>query len=234
MFLGSPSGLPGRTYEWSETMKKDAYMTVEAIFVFPTVFFSILLLIFMGIVMYQQSALYSLAARSASRGSIIYTTTSENMDNGIVEYNDFKNRNPYRFIFESKKTDKAKVINSYVESNVGKNNAYTGIDMTGTYSSGNGKYKYVTREGSLFKKIYVKINYDYNNPIKAVANLFGVESLFRVDVLATAPVSEPVELVRNVDLTLDYINRFTNGMDKLKNITDKINSLVNDGLKLDE
>jgi len=224
MFPCSPSGLHGRTNEWSETMKKDAYMTVEAIFVFPTVFFSILLLIFMGIVMYQQSALYSLAARSASRGSIIYTTCSKNMETGEVVYDDFKDRNPYRFIWDSEANNKTNQVNSYVAANVGKNNAYTGLDKTGTYAS---------RSGALFKKIYVKINYDYNNPIKAVAKLFGVGALFRVDVLATAPVSEPVELVRNVDLTMDYLNKYAgNGMQKLADIKKKINEFA-DILKMD-
>ena len=79
----------------------------------------------------------------------------------------------------------------------------------------------------------MKINYDYNNPIKAVAKLFGVGALFKVDVLATAPVSEPVELVRNVDLTMDYLNKYAgNGMQKLADIKKKINEFA-DILKMD-
>ena len=205
--------------------KKDAFMTVEATLIFPIIFLSIMLLIFMGLVMYQQCSLFSLAARSASRGSIIYTTCSKNLDTGSLSYEDFKDRNPYRFIWDSEAKDKTNMINNYVKSHIGDNNAYTGLDKTGTYAS---------RQGGMFKKIYVKINMDYNNPVKGIARMFGVQGIFKVDVYATAPVSEPVELIRNVDLVVDYLNRYAGGaMEKLSGIKDKLNECV-DFLTLEE
>lgn len=198
-------------------MKKDAYMTVESVFVVPVVIISIMLLLFMGIVMYQQSALYSLAARSASRGSIIFSTCSKDMDTGAISYNDFKDRNPYRFIWDSEADAKTGILNEYVADNVGNGSAYTGVDKTGTYAQ---------RQGALFKKLYVKVNMDYNNPIKGIARMFGVEGLFKVDTLASAPISEPVELIRNVDIVSDMLNTYASGaMDKLSGFKSKINEL---------
>lgn len=198
-------------------MKREAYMTVESVFVVPTILVAIMLLLFMGIVMYQQSALYSLAAQSSARASILYSTCSKDMETGAISYDDFKDRNPYRFIWDSEAQDKVDVLNEYVEENVGNGSAYMGVDKTGTYAS---------RSGSLFKKLYVKINMDYNNPIKGLAKMFGIGGLFKVDVLATAPVSEPVELIRNVDIAADLLNTYASGaMEKLSGIKDKINEL---------
>ena len=206
-------------------MKKDAYMTVESVFVVPVIFVAIMLLIFMGIVMYQQSALYSLAARSASRASIIYVTCADDMETGAITYDDFKDRNPYRYIWDSESNKKVNTLNSYVAGHVGNGAAYMGVDKTGTYAS---------RSGALFKKLYVKINMDYNNPIKGLARMFGVGDLFKVDVFATAPVSEPVELIRNVDIATDLLNRYASGaMEKLGGVKSKIIEL-NNILKIDE
>ncbi len=200
-------------------LKKDAYMTAESVFVVPTIFVAIMLLIFMGIVMYQQSALYSLAARSASRASMIYVTCANDMETGKISESDFKNRNPYRYIWDSEANNKVSILNSYVAANVGNGAAYMGVDKTGTYAS---------RSGALFKKLYVKINMDYNNPIKGLARMFGIGELFKVDVFATAPVSEPVELIRNVDIAGDLLNRYASGaMEKLSGIKNKIMELSN-------
>lgn len=200
-------------------MKKDAYMTVESVFVVPTILIAIMILIFMGIVMYQQSALYSLAARSSSRASLLYTSCAKDMETGAISYNDFKKRHPYRFIWDSEANAKTGELNSYVAANVGNGSAYTGVDKTGTYAS---------RSGALFKKLYVKINMDYNNPIKGLAKTFGIGSLFKVDVLATAPVSEPVELIRNVDIAGDLLNTYASGaMEKLRGIKTKIEDMSN-------
>lgn len=200
-------------------MKKDAYMTVESVFVVPTILISIMILIFMGIVMYQQAAFYSLAASSSSRASIVFTTCSKDLETGAVSYDDFKTRYPYRYLFDGQAQDKISVLNQYVADNVRQGEAYMGIDKTGSYAS---------RKGVLFKKLYVKINMDYNNPIRALAKSFGIGDLFKVDIMVSSPVSEPVELIRNVDLAGDLLNTYASGaMEKLKGIKSKAEEIAN-------
>lgn len=53
-----------------QTMKKEkGYLTVEMTLVFSVVFFSLLMLMFMGMVLYQQVNLQSLAVRDIFQGS---------------------------------------------------------------------------------------------------------------------------------------------------------------------
>lgn len=69
-----------------QTMKKEkGYLTVEMTLVFSVVFFSLLMLMFMGMVLYQQVNLQSLAVRTSSRGAVIYGSRMEGYGDGSEE-----------------------------------------------------------------------------------------------------------------------------------------------------
>ena len=76
--------------------RQDGYLTVEASIVFSVLFFSLILILFVGMVLYQEVNLQSLAVRASERGGVIYSARVSDMTTGIKTLEDFKNRDPYR------------------------------------------------------------------------------------------------------------------------------------------
>lgn len=76
--------------------KRDGYMTIELTIIFPAIFFSLILILFMGMVLYQEVSLHSLAVEASERGSVVYSSRVSDMTTGIKTLDDFKIRDPYR------------------------------------------------------------------------------------------------------------------------------------------
>ena len=123
-----------------QTMKKEkGYLTVEMTLVFSVVFFSLLMLMFMGMVLYQQVNLQSLAVRTSSRGAVIYGSRMEDMETGVKKLSDFEDRDPYRYlssVFGGDKVNEYKsILNRYVSSHIGEKNINTGQPKNNDYTT---------------------------------------------------------------------------------------------------
>lgn len=208
---------------------QQGYLTIELTFVFSTVFFSLLMILFMGMVLYQQVNLQSLAVRVSARGAVIYGSRVEDMETGIKKLSDFEDRDPYRYLSSIFGGDKAREyknrLNEYISRNIGDYNILTGDVKNNDYVT--------IKDYVLVKRIKVNIREDYHMPIDAVARIFGYDGAFRVDTTAMSTVAEPVEFVRNIDLCTD-IFRQTKAFDKAQETVGKVHEYIqkfNDLLK---
>ena len=75
---------------------QDGYLTIETTMVFSVLFFSLILILFVGMVMYQNVNLQSIAVQASERGSVVYSSRVADMTTGVKTLDDFLIRDPYR------------------------------------------------------------------------------------------------------------------------------------------
>jgi len=199
--------------------KESGYLTVELTLVFSTIFFSLLMILFMGMVLYQQVNLQSLAVRTSARGAVIFSSKATDMETGVKKLSDFKERDPYRYIFlDATKTNEYKtILNQYVAEHIGENNVIAGISQGSDYT---------TIQNYVFlKRIKVNIKKDYHMPLDAVSKMFGFDKAFHIDTTAVSTAAEPVEFVRNMDLCRDVFQQ-TGAFSKAQETVGKIKGLI--------
>lgn len=200
---------------------QDGYLTVELTFVFSVIFFSLLLMLFMGMVLYQQVNLQSLAVRTSARGATIYGSRMDDMETGVKTLQDFKNRDPYRYlasVFGGDKTGEYKrLLNTYVSAHIGENNILTGQPKNNDYTT--------IQDYIFIKRVKVNIKQDYHMPTDAIARMFGMDGAFQIDTTATSTVVEPVEFVRNIDLCTDVF-RQSKTFEKAKETVSKVRGYI--------
>lgn len=182
---------------------QEGYMTVEATMIFSVLFFSLIFIMFMGMVLYQEVNMQSLAVRASERGAVIYSSRVSDMTTGVKELGDFTERDPYRnvpFMDSGNKDNYKALLNSYVDLNLGRNDVITGqVENPGNY---------VTIEDNLIsKKIKVSIQGGYRMPVDSIAEMFGKEGPFEVNTTAVSAVVDSPDFVRNVDLAMDVVKQ---------------------------
>lgn len=178
-------------------------MTIELTMIFPIIFFSLLLIMFMGMVLYQEVNLQSLAVQASERGSVVYSSRVSDMTTGIKTLEDFKIRDPYRnvpFMGGGKKGEYTSLVNTYVSARLNRGDVLKGQNQ----NSGN----YTTVEDYLIaKRVKVNIRSDYHVPIDSIATMFGQGSLFDVNTTAVSAVVDSPDFVRNMDIVVDVASQ---------------------------
>ena len=219
---------PLKLFFYNLRTQKKGYLTIEASIVFSAVFCSLIIILFMGMVLYQEVNLQSLAVRTSERGSVIYSSRVTDMKTGVKTLDDFTHRDPYRnvpFIDGGNKEDYKNLLNSYVAGNVGQFNVISGeIQNRGNY---------VTVEDYLIaKRVKVNSKGGYQMPADSIAKMFGREGPFVVNTTATSAVMDSPDFVRNVDLAMDVVKqtsvfgRVEEGYNKIRDALDKVLNLL--------
>lgn len=208
--------------------EKEGYMTVEAAMVFSVLFFSLIFILFMGMVLYQEVNLQGLAVRASERGSVIYSSRVSDMSSGMKTLDDFLIRDPYRnvpFMDSGKKSDYTSVINTYINQNLGKYDVISGE----VHNSGN----YVEIEDYLIeKRVKVTIESGYRLPVDSIAEMFGQDGPFEISTAAVSAVVDSPDFVRNVDLAMDVVKQtevfgaVEEGYNKIRDAIDKVKDLL--------
>lgn len=208
--------------------KQDGYLTIEATIVFSTLFFSLILILFMGMVLYQEVNTQSLAVRASERGSVIYSSRVSDMTTGVKKLEDFKNHDPYRnvpFMDGAAKNNYTSIVNNYVAAGIGKYDVLSGkVKNSGNYTQVQGYL--------ISKKIKVNIQSSYKMPVDSIAEMFGKKGPFEVDTTAVSAVVDSPDFVRNVDLSMDVVKQtkifgsVENGYNKIRDALDKLKNLL--------
>ena len=202
--------------------KQDGYFTVEVTLVFTVVLFSLMLIIFLGIALYQQVALQSSVQLIASQGATMYTSGSTELATSQRSLASYKNHNPYiDFLDSSTKTMAESIIRSAIAKEANQKAVYNGSNNT---TGAKIERKFVAQ------KVIVSASRDYTLPILSIANTFGLASPFKVDVSAAAPISDPVEKIRTADICVDalmYFDATRTVLEKLQGYKAKVVDFVN-------
>lgn len=183
--------------------KEEGYMTIEMTIIFPAIFFALLLILFMGIVLYQEVNLQSLAVQASERGAVIYSSRVSDMARGVKTLEDFSIRDPYRnvpFMDGGAKREYIAVVNAYVESRINQGNVLK------EKSRNIGNYTEI-EDYLIAKRVNVQINRTYRTPVDGIAAMFGMEGPFSVHTGASSAVLDTPEFVRNVDIVTDILSQ---------------------------
>jgi hypothetical protein len=207
---------------------QNGYMTVEVVLVFTLVLFSIMLIIYLGIALYQQVALQSSAQIISSQGATMYASGSSELTTAQRPLISYHNQNPYvNFLDGSKKASAEAAIKSAIATAANQNEVYKG--------SNNSTDAKITRQ-FISQKVIVNATRDYTMPIVSVAQTFGLNSPFKVNATASAPITNPVEVIRTTDICVDALMYFdvTNTViTKLGYYKEKVIGFIN-GLDISE
>lgn len=207
---------------------QDGYLTIETTMVFSVLFFSLILILFVGMVMYQNVNLQSIAVQASERGSVVYSSRVADMTTGVKTLDDFLIRDPYRnvpFMDGGSKEDYASIINTYINGRMGRRDIIRGeVKNSGDYVE--------VEDYLIEKRIKVNIRSDYQMPVNSIAEMFGRKGPFAVDTTAVSAVIDSPDFVRNVDLAMDVIRQTDvfdgaqNGYQKIKDALTSVTDLV--------
>ena len=182
---------------------EQGYLTIEATMVFSVLFFSLIFILFMGLVLYQNVNVQSVAIQASERGSIIYSSRVSDMSKGVKTLDDFLIRDPYRnvpFMDGGGKAEYSAIINKYIDENLGRRDIIRGETEN--------KGDYVEVEDYLIaKRVKVNIKSGYKMPVDSIAEMFGKKGPFEIDTTAVSAVTDPADFVRNVDIAADVMKQ---------------------------
>lgn len=174
------------------------YMTVEATIVFTISFMALIVIMYVGIVMYQHVHLQSATDRIASRGAMMYATRTTDMNTGYKSREAFWNCDPYRYIFDGsyKATAESQIAGALNEA-LGNGN----VIATNTSDGANVNVKL----GLFSRKVEVTGRRSFNVPFVSVFDIDN--SFFDLNVKSTAYIMDMPETIRNVDYAVDMIKQ---------------------------
>lgn len=179
--------------------KNDGYLTIELSMVFSVLFLSLILILFIGMVLYQEVRLQSLAVQASERGSVVYSSRVADMTTNSKTLADFKIRDPYRnvpFMDGGKKGEYASLVNRYVAGQIGGGNIIYGENANG------GSYTKI-EDYLIAKRVKVNIRTGYRMPGNGIPEQFGHKGPFDVDTTAVSAVTDSPDFVRNIDIITD-------------------------------
>ena len=172
--------------------------TVEATIVFTFSFMTLIIILYVGIVMYQHVHLQSATDRIASRGAMMYATRTTDMETGYKSPDAFWNSDPYRYILDgSYKSTAESQIQSALNSALGNGN----VIASNTNDGANATVKL----GIFSRRVEVTGNRSFNVPFVSVFNLDN--SFFDLNVKSTAYIMDMPETIRNVDYVGDMVKQ---------------------------
>lgn len=189
--------------------EKGAVEIVEAALVFPIVIFVVILLIFVGNLLYQQAKIDAIAVRGAEYLAAVYTNPLLAKDSLPTDTRDVDVK-PYRYLSSGAEAEKlAKEYINKLEQNTDKG-YFSGMETQG--------FRIVTCD----IKNYVfyqtaEVQLEYSIQLLPMKLLRGV-TLFRCSNATVTAASDSAEFIRNVDMIMDYSESF--------GLTDKIKTMV--------
>lgn len=207
--------------------QEDGMLIVEATYVFPIMLLVILLLIYAGNAFLLKCKIESIVSQeilkcAAYCGDPVTFYIEE--DGGIPEYGEI-NVLPYRFILGG--LNGVNGITSHIEDSI--NNEINSV--------GGGFFKNMKPDietvnvnfnnAFIYSKVSADVEYDITLPIRMLGSEEPIimEFTARVDV----PVSDSVELIRNIDMIEDYLQRsdsYLTFQGKIGEVTHKMKDLL--------
>ena len=178
--------------------EKGAVMVVEASFVFPVVFFVLIVLLFMGNMLYQQTKMDSIAVRGAEYLATVYTNPllAESTIPAVSTEVDAK---PYRYLLgDSDAENKAKKFIDELIDDTG-TGLFKGMEVDAKITTCEIK-NYV-----IYQTACVEIEYSINViPLR----FFDESEIVNHSTATIVTAVDSPEFIRNVDMILDYSEEF--------------------------
>ena len=194
-------------------------LTVEAVILFPIIFICLYAIIYLSILLYENSVASAEATRAANRAASYWSfidnsgctalQTGEVSAESLITPLNYYSRSPYRFVFEtidtisnsSKRQENTRryaysvingiQFNKYQDNpSAGGNNAAPGVTVSVTH-------------GFLTSYVSVEVQRHYLNPLGSFLMPVGVKEKQDYTAKAQSVITNPSEFIRNYDLIYD-------------------------------
>lgn len=194
--------------KWKKKLKseKGAVEIVEAALVFPIVIFVVILLIFFGNMLFQQSKMDAIAVKGAEYLAAIYTNPILTYDAIPTDSTEI-NVKPYRYLMgDADAEEKAK---KYMEKLM----SYTGTGLLPNMEMDGRVKTCKIKNHVVYQTACVEIEYS----IKLLPmRLFDSPDLFRCSNATVTAATDSAEFIRNIDMIIDY-SEITGLTEKIQN-----------------
>jgi len=194
-------------------------IVVEAAIVVPVIILSLIAIIYISFLVFQKAYLQSLADTTAKKGADFWKNRYSNIETG----RDYKiipeGMELYWWIYDTSNEEKKTKLESYLENRAGRYSIIKAADRKAYVSLLN----YV-----IGKKVKVVIEESYIIPGADFLKVFGIKNVYKIKAVSESVISDPDELIRNVDLLIDVERELEEKYPGLKNTGDKIRSIVKD------
>ena len=203
---------------------------IEAVIVFPLMFFVLFFILFIGNTYYEQARIDEIALSYAIRGAqSVADPFQYEMDknNKIPTKTKDIKIEPYRYLLgsitEGGISEVENKISNAIRDEINKGSMiFFKNAKLNVVSSDNGKIaKY--NNYVVYSTFSVQVNYSIKFPIKFFMS--KNPTIIELSSRAEVPVSDIPEFIRNVDMAIDFIGRTSLG-DTVKGIFDKINRYI--------
>lgn len=189
--------------------RQKGMLTVEAAFIVPIMILSVLGVIYLSVLLYQNTVATAEATRSANRiaayWSYLAVDAPPALQNGtqaeaLIDENSYADRSPYRFILETISLSGGKRLqngNQYAQTRI------AAIPFE-AYTDGN-PADVTVRSTTGFLSSYIEVSFTkgYINPLGNLMSKIGIGSKQDYTAKATAIITNPTEFIRNVDVLYD-------------------------------
>lgn len=202
---------------WGKVRRNKGSMTVEASIVIPMVLGTVMLLIYMGLLVYQHFFLQALANRAAERGAAVWSSPGKDIATGLLHYGGDSRAALYWRIVDPDKNDKIAKVREYILSEL-----QAGVFVPTEEPQIDVSFS----DYFVYKKLTVTIERRYWLPIAPILRLFHLSDRYVITARAEASVNEPVELIRNTDFVIDLERQLEERFPGLKSIREKVSEAI--------
>lgn len=213
-------------------------MTVEASLIIPAVIISLIVLVYICLMLYEQSYIKALANTAAQRGAATWANPSKDMYMEFIDKKDLARAPLYwrvgEFFTKNEKQKKFDKVNAYVLANISKNSLFikdrsgkNNETLTLKYTGSKMNVRCDLEDYVIYKKLKVSIEEEYDLPLSNMFKAFGIDVKFRISASSESVVDDPVEFVRNTDFVIDSVREIdqkTGG--KLEGAMDKVTGTI--------
>ncbi len=196
-------------------------MTVEYAIIFPFVILIVMLLIYLGMIYYQQALLQSVVSKNTQDWAFLWGYDAQKIQpgEGILNREGYGSEGLYWQVFSGAKQKKEIISNAileeYTEKSLLKSNRK--IQVAVIYEN------YV-----IFHQVGVKAVAIYPMPMKGLFRAFGLPGDITLQASSETTVHDPREFIQNVDLLLQFYEESGAKewvMEKCKPLTDSLKKL---------
>ena len=214
-------------------------MTIETTIIISTIIFIIIALMFSFMLMYQKALLAKTATEVAQQGAEIWVDSSKQIENGDFGIDKGKDSIYYRIFDDSLFTGKkySITINSLAEfkalisqspdKETIQEQKFLKMKKLILSELGRGILKPsktkvdIEFSNIIQRKIEVNLTQNIKIPIGFLTKFFGNKASIDLSFKGVAIVAEPSENIRNIDLGMEYFEKFKKGID-LGELTKKL------------
>ena len=187
-------------------------ITVEASIIVPITILSIVALIYIGIVFYQQAQIRSAADMAVEAGADVWSDALADMGTGRAEMLDSAGGSLYWRLVDNESDEKLERITRYTEK---------ALEKGKLLNAATTKVSVNIRDYIVYKKLEVSVENTYELPLGSLLKIFGASGRFSIKVKSESVIDEPVELIRNVDFAIDLEKELEDRFPELKNLREK-------------